>query len=97
MLDSDTITQSNGVSQGCSISPLLFIFSLFDINEILKDFPPIKLLIYADDILIISENLQDIQRFINRLIFFLKERKLTINAGKSKIKFLNLGKGKGTY
>jgi hypothetical protein len=75
---------------------LLFIFALFDIDSILKEFPSIKLLIYADDILIISENLQDIQRFLNRLIRYLTERNLKLNAEKSKIlKFRK--KGRGSY
>jgi Reverse transcriptase (RNA-dependent DNA polymerase) len=50
------IVQSNGVKQGGSLSPLLFIFALFNINDLLRDFPSIKLLIYADDILIMSDN-----------------------------------------
>jgi hypothetical protein len=39
------IVQSNGVKQGGSLSPLLFIFALFDINDLLREFPNIKLLI----------------------------------------------------
>jgi Reverse transcriptase (RNA-dependent DNA polymerase) len=92
---SEPIVQSNGVRQGSSLSPLLFIFSLFNINEILKDFPTIKLLIYADDILLLSENLNDIQRFLNRLVTYLSERSLKLNASKCKIlKFTKKGKGR---
>jgi Reverse transcriptase (RNA-dependent DNA polymerase) len=92
---SEPIVQSNGVKQGGSLSPLLFIFSLFNINDLLKDFPNIKLLIYADDIVIISKNLDDIQNFLNRLIAFLAERKLKLNPAKCKIlKFRNKGRGR---
>ena len=92
---SESIVQSNGVKQGGSLSPLLFIFSLFDINDLLKDFPHIKLLIYADDIVIISKNLDDIQNFLNRLIAFLAERNLKLNPAKCKIlKFRNKGRGR---
>jgi Reverse transcriptase (RNA-dependent DNA polymerase) len=89
------IVQSNGVKQGGSLSPLLFIFALFNINDLLRDFPSIKLLIYADDILITSENLQEIQEFLNRLVIYLAERKLKLNEDKCKaLKFRNKGRGR---
>jgi hypothetical protein len=95
---SDPIVQTNGVRQGSSLSPLLFIFTLFNLNDLLKDFPTIKLLIYADDILLISENLDDIQKFLDKLVPYLAERSLKLNAAKSKIlKFTQKGLGRPKY
>ena len=92
---SNPIIQSNGVKQGGSLSPLLFIFSLFDLNDLLREFPSIKLLIYADDILILSDNLQEIQAFLNRLVQYLAERHLNLNEDKCKaLKFRTKGRGR---
>jgi hypothetical protein len=92
---SEQIVQSNGVRQGGSLSPLLFIFSLFDINNLLSDFQNIKLQLYADDILITSNNLGEIQSFVNKLVPYLSERNLKLNASKSKLlKFRKKGRGR---
>jgi hypothetical protein len=49
----------------------------------------------ADDIVIISKNLHDIQNFLNRLVTFLAERNLKLNPAKCKIlKFRNKGRGR---
>jgi Reverse transcriptase (RNA-dependent DNA polymerase) len=90
------IIQSNGVKQGGSLSPLLFIFTLFNINDLLRDFPSVKLFLYADDFLALSDDLQDIQNFVDQLVPYLAERSLKLNEDKCKaLKFRN--KGRGNY
>jgi Reverse transcriptase (RNA-dependent DNA polymerase) len=89
------ITQTNGVRQGGCLSPFLFIYSINDINKILKKYPSIKILLYADDIVLLGANLQDIQKALAEIKMYLLQRKLKLNLDKCKIvKFRKGGKGR---
>jgi hypothetical protein len=72
--------QTNGVRQGSSLSPFLFIFALSDINDILKDFPDVKLILYADDIVLLCENLDTLKIVAEKISAYLRERELELNA-----------------
>jgi hypothetical protein len=92
---SNPILQTNGVRQGSSLSPFLFIFALSDINDILKDFPDVKLILYADDIVLLCENLDTLKIVAEKISAYLRERDLELNAKKSKVvKFKNKGLGR---
>jgi hypothetical protein len=80
------ITQTNGVRQGGCLSPFLFIYSINDINEILNS---IRMILYADDIVLLGENLQNIQDALARIKNYLLTRKLKLN----KCKIVKLRKG----
>ncbi|CAB3374427.1 Hypothetical predicted protein [Cloeon dipterum] len=92
---SESIVQSNGVKQGGSMSPFLFIFALSDINSIFVDFPDVKMILYADDMVLLSSSLDDIRRSLELLIDYLAFRDLELNFDKCKImKFRNKGRGR---
>lgn len=92
---SKLITQSNGVRQGGCTSPFLFNFSLADINSVLIDFPSVKALFYADDIVLTSTNLVELKGALQRLKEYLLLRNLKLNLDKCKlIKFRNQGRGR---
>jgi hypothetical protein len=92
---SQLIIQSNGVRQGGCLSPFLFIYALSDLNDILLDLKTVSLILYADDIVLYSENLTDLKIAIGRVSDYLEFRKLKLNIGKCKImKFRNKGKGR---
>jgi Reverse transcriptase (RNA-dependent DNA polymerase)/Endonuclease-reverse transcriptase len=92
---SKLITQSNGVRQGGCTSPFLFNFSLADINEVLRDFPSVKALFYADDIVLTSINLADLKAALQRIKEYLLLRNLRLNLEKCKLmKFRNKGRGR---
>ena len=81
-----------GVRQGCVLSPLLFNIFLSDIQEkfdkcvdnVKLDTEEISCLIWADDILIISESKNGLQSKLNELQLYCKEKKLAVNIDKTK-------------
>ena len=82
-----------GIRQGDSLSPLLFSLFIDDIKDIFEheDEPcsigNIKLshLLYADDLILVSESRQGLQRCINKLSDYCDRWKLQINKVKTKI------------
>lgn len=85
-----------GVKQGCVLSPLLFSLFLNDLDDALVGGIEIgtriiKLLMYADDIVILADTADKLQRMINSLIDYCSRWNLTINLGKSEI--MIFGKG----
>jgi hypothetical protein len=84
-----------GVKQGCPLSPLLFGLYLDGLEKHLDalegDSPPqlaniiVKLLLYADDLALMSETPQGLQKQINTLSEFCVDRQLVINVSKTKV------------
>ena len=83
-----------GVRQGCNLSPLIFNLFVNDIFQELKDnsCEPIKLqqkdincLMYADDLLILSETEAGLNNSLQRLGTYAKRWKLKISQKKTKI------------
>lgn len=82
-----------GVKQGCIISPILFTLFLNDLQESISigshgiDLETIKLfvLLFADDLVIFSETVIELQRLINKLAEYCERWHLTINLLKTKI------------
>ncbi len=84
-----------GVKQGCPLSPLLFGLYLDGLEKHLDaldgDSPPqlvdivVKLLLYADDLALMSETPQGLHKQIDALSEFYVERQLVINVSKTKV------------
>jgi hypothetical protein len=84
-----------GVKQGCPLSPLFFGVYLDGLEKHLDaldgDSPPqladivVKLLLYADDLALMSETPQGLQKQIDALSEFYVERQLVINVSKTKV------------
>jgi hypothetical protein len=84
-----------GVKQGCPLSPLLFGLYLDGLEKHLDaldgDSPPqlvniaVKLLLYEDDLALMSETPQGLQKQIDALSEFCAERQLVINVNKTKV------------
>eukprot|EP00973_Karenia_brevis_P029025 4003499-Karenia_brevis.AAC.1 len=104
-------TQRSGISQGCPLSPFLFVMVLsvllYDANVLLKDVHGINLsmdgcheIVYADDILLVGDNAQMIQkymecisqvgRFYGLSLNWQKLEQLNMNCGEAEI-FNGLG------
>ena len=95
------ITQSfvskTGVRQGCNLSPTLFNLFINDIVELFDEqcLPPtignqkINCLMYADDILILSETEEGLKRSLSKLEDYSQKWKLNVNVKKTKILVFN--------
>ena len=83
---------NQGVRQGCVLSPLLFNIFLSDIQETFdkcRDNPElneqeISCLIWADDILILSESEKGLQAKLDNLASYCQKNKLEFNTDKTK-------------
>jgi hypothetical protein len=83
-----------GVKQGCPLSPLLFGLYLDGLEKHLDaldgDSPPqladivVKLLLYVDDLALMSETPQGLQKQIDAPFEFCVERQLVINVSKTR-------------
>ena len=92
---------SKGVRQGCPLSPILFNIYVNDIfkimnennesNIFLRENEPINVLMYADDVILLSETKEGLQRQIDKLCEYCKKWKLNINSKKTKIMIFNRG------
>jgi len=89
-----------GVRQGDCLSPFLFAMYINDLEEtlILKGHKGISihmlklfLLLYADDITIMSENEQDLQHGLDILYQYCNQWKLTLNVQKTKVLIFKKG------
>ena len=89
---------NRGVRQGCVLSPILFILFLSDFQEILdlsKDNVrldknmEISCIMWADDILILSETKEGLQQKLDILHEYSKINKLTVNTKKTKCMIFN--------
>ena len=89
---SPTFRTNRGVRQGCVLSPLLFNIFLSDIQNIfdkcghnpkLND-TEISCLLWADDILILSDTEEGLQAKLDNLARYCKKNKLEVNTDKTK-------------
>lgn len=92
-----------GVKQGCLLSPLLFTLMLNDLHDFLGGVVKvcelkIRVLMYADDVIIFGEDEYVLQGMINRLFNYCKVWNLTVNLQKSKIMIFNRsGRNSSSY
>ena len=85
---------SKGVRQGCNLSPTLFSLFINDLPGVLNEagYPGIKIngnsicsLLYADDLVIFSENALCLQKIINVFETYCTNNKLVVNRDKTKV------------
>ena len=84
---------SIGVRQGCPLSPSLFNLFLNDLPErftnecvpVMLDSQNISVLMYADDIVLLSESPIGLQNCLNNLLEYCSQWKLSVNLKKTKV------------
>lgn len=87
---SDKFETISGVKQGCLLSPLLFSLYINDLHEYLEGGLYVKnlnirLLLYADDIVVMADDVKVLQKMINNLENYCSNWNLQVNLLKSKI------------
>lgn len=96
---SEEFETTAGLKQGCGLSPDLFALFIDDLCDVLPagiSFAGIhfKLLLYADDIVIMAESAHSLQLMINRLAEYCNTWNLTVNLSKSKVMIFRRGNGR---
>ena len=94
---SNNITSNLGLKQGCPLSPMLFNIYIDDIKEVFDESCcPIYLqnekinhFLYADDLVLISESSEGLQKSLDNVYQFSKTKQLTISVNKSKSMVFN--------
>ena len=91
------IDSNLGLKQGCPLSPMLFNLYIDDIDKIFDDTcDPVTIqneklnhFLYADDLVILSQSKEGLQRCIDKAFEFSELKRLTISVKKSKTMIFN--------
>ena len=95
---SEIIQSTIGVKQGCPLSPTLFGLYIDEMAEYLEKKggkgaqlggTQIPLLLYADDIVLISDSPEEMQKHLNILRIFALDSGMSVNLGKTKTMIFN--------
>ena len=97
---SEFIRSTIGVKQGCLLSPTLFGIYIDELEAFLQEHTQekdgcllhqvlISILLFADDIVLISSSPEGLQRQLDALALFCELRKLTVNRSKTKVMIFN--------
>ena len=86
-------TVSNGLKQGCVVSPTLFALYANDLAEEIKALncgipigeQQISILMFADDIALITDSEDKMQQMLNTVFRWCRKWRLALNTGKTKI------------
>ena len=89
----DWFDESMGLKQGCILSPQFFNIFFKDLTDPMNDLKrgvrfgdeQISILLYANDIVLLSSNEEDLQCMLDLLYEYCRSRKMLLNFKKSKI------------
>ena len=95
----DPISSNLGLKQGCPLSPMLFNLYIDDIKDVFDDnCNPVTItdtkishFLYADDLVLVSLSPEGLQRSLDKISVYAREKSLTISIKKSKSMIFNAG------
>ena len=98
----DIFPCNRGVWQGCLLSPVLFALYLNDLNRYIKASSqgvmlndiPVHSLLYADDLVLIVRDREDLHSQLNALDKFSKSLKMEVNMDKTKVMLIQKQKSR---
>ena len=99
-VSAEVLESKSGVRQGCPLSGFLFSCFIDDLTEFLsrvETHPPsingvdIVALLYADDVVILSQSPVGLQRALDKLAQYENERNLAVNISKTKVMVFSNG------
>ena len=96
----DSIRSTIGVMQGCPLSPTLFRIYFDELESFLQAYIQlgdgclfqqflISILLFVDDVVLLSSTSEGLQRQLDALSIFCDLRQLMINLGKTKVMIFN--------
>ena len=96
-LEIDEVKSERGLRQGCTLSPLLFSLYLEEFTRRVKGTglgikigeDLLTLLLFADDIILVAESPEDLQKLLKEVEVFSKDVKMKFSTEKSKIMIIN--------
>lgn len=88
---SDAIEQTIGIIQGDPLSSTLFVIYVMSLPNVIKVAESINSLMYADDLVIYTENILDLKDAMDKLKEWCSKYKLEINTSKTKLMKIRKG------
>lgn len=82
---SEFILQNNGVVQGDSLSPTLFILFIADLSARFREIAGIQFLFYADDLVVFTDMPDCLRKALTALEDWCQQNKFEVNSSKTKI------------
>lgn len=82
---SDEVTQTNGVAQGDSLSPYLFVLFINDLAKAIRKRAKVKLVLYADDLTMVSGDKAEMIKALDALHNWCEANGMKVNVQKTKI------------
>ena len=94
----EAVASTIRVKQGCPLSPTLFGLYIDEVSHYIERFGgsgarlasiAIQILLYVDDVVLISDSPEGLQRHLNALKLFCTDKGLSINMDKTKVMVFN--------
>ena len=96
-IEIENVKSDRGLRQGCTLSPLLFALYIEELTRRIKNTKggidinkdKLKILLFADDIILLAENKEELQNLLNEIHKYSTETNMKFSPEKSKYMIIN--------